>query len=50
MNRAFICERCNVVMLFESDRNEHERMTGHSRVIIHDLAIGRAEIECGENS
>ncbi len=49
-NRAFSCERSNVVILFESDRNEHERKTGHSRFTIHDLAIGRAEVECGENS
>ncbi len=50
LNRTFICERCNVVILLESDRNEHERITGHSRFTIHDLAIGREELECGENS
>ena len=50
LNRTFISERCNVVILLESDRNEHERITGHSRFTIHDLAIGREELECGENS
>lgn len=50
LNRTFICERCNVVMLFESDRHEHERITGHSRFTIRDLAIGGEEMECGENS
>lgn len=41
LDRIFVCETCGTLMLFESDRDEHGRITGHSRFIIHALAVGK---------
>ena len=37
LNRTFICRTCNVVILFESDMEEHKRILGHSRFQVYDL-------------
>lgn len=48
LDTAFICEACRIVMIFESDRDEHKRITGHSKFITHDLAVGRDATEYGD--
>ena len=47
LDRIFICKTCGVVIIFESDRDEHELKVGHSRFMIHDLAAGKTRMEKG---
>jgi hypothetical protein len=48
LDRMFVCQTCSVVIVFESDREQHERITGHSKFKIYDLTVGRDRTEYGD--
>lgn len=41
----FICLTCREVIIFESDKEQHTTVTGHSRFYIHDLTSAEEKNE-----
>jgi len=48
LDTVFECQASGIVVLFESDRDDHKRIAGHSRFKIHDLAVGMERIVFGD--